>query len=65
MAHRVCPWWIGYLLLSPLRKFKENPKRILSPYLKEGTKVLELGPGMGYFTIPIAKMIGPVAKSLL
>jgi hypothetical protein len=32
MAHRVCPWWIGYLLASPVRCWLgQDPIKILSP----------------------------------
>ena len=30
MAHDVCPWWLGYMLASPLRKLRHNPALILS-----------------------------------
>jgi len=44
MAHRVCPWWIGYLLANPLRRWLgQDPAKILSPYVREGMTVLEPG----------------------
>jgi len=58
MAHRVCPWWIGYFLLSPLRRFGQNPHEILGPYVHEGQTVLEPGPGMGFFTLEAARLVG-------
>lgn len=59
MAHRVCPWWIGYLLASPVRRWLgQDPAQILSPYIHEGMTVLEPGPGMGFFTIPLAQLVG-------
>jgi SAM-dependent methyltransferase len=58
MAHRVCPWWLGYLLASPLRRLMESPAKILSPYVREGMTVLEPGPGMGFFTLELARMVG-------
>ncbi|MBN1130166.1 MAG: class I SAM-dependent methyltransferase [Chitinispirillaceae bacterium] len=57
--HHVCPWWIGYLLISPLRRLMQDPWKILSPYVRPDMTVLEIGPGMGYFTIPLARMTGP------
>jgi len=58
MAHRICPHWIGYLLINPLRKLFENPNKILGPFVQEGMVVLEPGCGMGYFTLPLARMVG-------
>jgi ubiquinone/menaquinone biosynthesis C-methylase UbiE len=56
MAERVCPWWMGYLLANPLRRLYQNPEKILAPYIKSGMTVLDLGPGMGYFSLPMARM---------
>ena len=59
MAHRVCPWWIGYLLASPIRRWiSDDPESLLKPYVRPGMIVLEPGPGMGYFTLPMARMVG-------
>ena len=58
MAHDVCPWWIGYLLASPIRKLLHNPGSILAPFLHEGMTVFEPGPGMGFFTLEMARMVG-------
>ncbi|OFW64425.1 MAG: methyltransferase type 11 [Actinobacteria bacterium RBG_13_63_9] len=58
MAQRVCPWWVGYLLISPLRRWFQNPEKILGPHIREGMTVLEIGPGMGFFTIPAAVLVG-------
>ena len=62
MSEHVCPWWIGYFLASPLRRFFHKPEQIVSPYLKEGMTVLEVGPGMGFFTLPMARLVGPQGK---
>ena len=62
MAGRVCPPWVGYLLLNPLRKLLENPKKILGRFVREGMTVLEPGCGMGYFTLPLARMVGPKGR---
>ena len=58
LGHRVCPWWIGYFLASPLRKLRQNPHTILSPFVREGMVVLEPGPGMGFFTLELARLVG-------
>lgn len=50
MAKRICPWWLGYVLASPLRRWIQDPAAIIGPYVREGMTVLEPGPGMGFFT---------------
>ncbi len=62
MAHRVCPFWIGYLLLSPFRKLFQNPNNILKPFLEPGFTALDFGSAMGYFSIPMAKLVQPEGK---
>jgi len=59
MAHDVCPWWLGYWLASPMRKLLHNPAAILSPFVRPGMTVFEPGPGMGFFTLEMARMVGP------
>ena len=60
MSERVCPWWLGYLLASPLRRLVEgDPGGIVAPYVREGMIVVEPGPGMGYFTLELARRVGP------
>jgi ubiquinone/menaquinone biosynthesis C-methylase UbiE len=54
----VCPWWVGFLLISPLRRLLENPEQILGPYVRKGMTVLEIGPGMGYYSLPLSRMVG-------
>jgi ubiquinone/menaquinone biosynthesis C-methylase UbiE len=62
MPEHICPWWMGYLLACPIRRWFENPEKILSPYITEGMTVLDIGPGMGFFTIPAARMVGKSGK---
>lgn len=59
MSNRVCPWWLGPVLASRFRKWLgQDPFKILSPYVRQGMTVLEPGPGMGFFTIPLAQLVG-------
>jgi len=64
MAHSPCPWWLGYFLTSPLRKWLEvkDPEAFLRPYIKPDMTVFEPGPGMGFFTLPAAKLVGPSGR---
>ena len=59
MAHRVCPWWLGYFLASPIRRLFENAADVVAPHVREGMTVLEPGPGMGFFTLEMARLVGP------
>lgn len=59
---RVCPWWLGYLLACPLRSLFQNPAKILGPYVREGMIVLEPGPGMGFFTLELARRVGDAGR---
>jgi 2-polyprenyl-3-methyl-5-hydroxy-6-metoxy-1,4-benzoquinol methylase len=52
------PWWAGYLLINPLRKFSLDPDRILGKYIKKGMTVIDAGCAMGYFSLPAAKIVG-------
>ncbi len=56
--HDICPWWFGYILASPLRKLRYQPRAILEPFVHEGMTVYEPGPGMGFFTIELARLVG-------
>ncbi len=62
MPHDVCPWWIGYLLLSPVRRLYQSPRSILSPHVRAGMVVVEPGPGMGFFTLDLARLVGDQGK---
>src|SRR4030043_611396 len=58
----VCPWWCCFTFDNFLRKLFHNPEKILRPYIVEGSTVLDIGPGMGYFSIPLARMVGETGK---
>jgi ubiquinone/menaquinone biosynthesis C-methylase UbiE len=62
MAGNVCPVWVGYFLASPIRKLFENPRKILGPYVKDGMTVLDVGCAMGFFSVPLAAMVGPKGR---
>ncbi len=59
---RVCPWWLGYLLASPIRKLAQDPDKILRPYFTDGMTAVDIGCGMGFFSIPMAKLAGKTGR---
>jgi ubiquinone/menaquinone biosynthesis C-methylase UbiE len=58
----ICPWWLGYLLASPIRRWSQKPELILTPYINAGMQVLDVGCAMGFFSLPLARMVGPTGK---
>ncbi|MBI5443652.1 MAG: class I SAM-dependent methyltransferase [Deltaproteobacteria bacterium] len=62
MAHRVCPWWLGYFLASSVRRLVQDPRALLAPFVAEEMTVLEPGPGMGFFTLELARLVGPKGR---
>lgn len=63
MPH-VCPWWFAYTFDHRFRRWIHNPERMLGPYVKPGMTVIDLGCGMGYFSIAMAGMVGDSGKVL-
>ena len=60
--HHVCPWWLAYTFDNPLRRIFHDPQDIFSGYVDEGMTVIDLGCGMGYFTLGLAEIVGPVGR---
>ena len=60
--NHVCPVELAGSLDNKIRKWFQNPQKILTPYIKEGMKVLDIGCGPGFFSIELAKMIGKNGK---
>ena len=58
----VCPWWLAYTFDNPLRKIFHKPQKMLDPYVKAGMKVMDIGCGMGFFSIGMAKLVGDKGK---
>jgi ubiquinone/menaquinone biosynthesis C-methylase UbiE len=60
--NRVCPVEIAGSLDSKIRRWLQNPEKILKPYVKNGMSALDIGCGPGFFTIAIAGLIGENGK---
>lgn len=56
--HEVCPASHAGMLDHPIRRLIQSPKRIVGPYVRAGDTVLDIGCGPGYFTRPMARMVG-------
>jgi ubiquinone/menaquinone biosynthesis C-methylase UbiE len=60
--NHVCPWWLCFTFDNLLRRLVQNPEKIIESYVHSGDTVLDVGPGMGYFSIPLAKIVGENGK---
>jgi ubiquinone/menaquinone biosynthesis C-methylase UbiE len=58
----VCPSGLSGSLDNRLRKWVQNPEKILKPFISKGMTVLDLGCGPGVFTIEIARLLNGSGK---
>ena len=58
----VCPWWFAYSFDNVLRRLVHDPTAMVGPYLREGGTALDVGSGMGHFSIGMARIVGPGGK---
>jgi ubiquinone/menaquinone biosynthesis C-methylase UbiE len=56
--NRVCPVSLAGGLDNRIRRYLQNPRKILGPYIEEGMTVLDIGCGPGFFSIEMAQMVG-------
>ena len=57
------PFSQAYELDMPGRGLVAGPKRVLGAFrLKEGERVLEVGPGTGYYSVEAARRVGPSGR---
>jgi ubiquinone/menaquinone biosynthesis C-methylase UbiE len=58
MAEHVCPPWLSFTLTNAFRRLAQDPDRIVGPFVRPGDVVLDVGCGPGFFTVPLARMVG-------
>jgi ubiquinone/menaquinone biosynthesis C-methylase UbiE len=56
--NRVCPVERAGSLDNRIRRWLQNPQKILGAYIEEGMTVLDVGCGPGFFSIDMAQMVG-------
>jgi ubiquinone/menaquinone biosynthesis C-methylase UbiE len=54
---RTCPVGLAGGLDNSIRRFLQNPEKILKPFISKGMTVLDLGCGPGFFSLEIAKLL--------
>jgi len=58
MGEHVCPWWLAYSFDNPVRRLIHPPEKILAGLVLPGRTVLDIGCGMGHFSLGMARMVG-------
>jgi len=53
---------IGLAILYPLRRIFEPPNKLIKPFVKKDYVVADLGCAAGYYTLPLAELVGPEGK---
>ncbi len=55
----VCPAEHAGWLATPLRRLLQDPRRILDGLVAAGDTAIDFGCGPGFFTLPMAELVGP------
>jgi ubiquinone/menaquinone biosynthesis C-methylase UbiE len=58
-GERVCPLEHAGAFDAWYRRVLQNPRRILERFVRGGMTVMDVGCGPGFFTIPMARLVGP------
>ena len=61
---RVCPWWALWTFDNPLRRLVHDPDGLLGRWVHQGMTVSDVGCGAGYFTVGMARLVGPHGRVL-
>lgn len=56
--NRVCPVVIAGFLDNKIRRWFQEPQKILLPFVNKGMTVLDIGCGPGFFSVDLARMVG-------
>ena len=59
LGPHTCPWWFGYTFDNPLRGLVHDPTAIFGDLVRPGDTVVDVGCGLGFFTLALAKLVGP------
>lgn len=58
----VCSHSHSFILDNFIRRFLQNPRKIVGEYIEKGDTIIDLGCGPGFFSIEMAKMVGRTGR---
>lgn len=61
-ADHVCPWWLAYTFDNPLRRLVHDPGKMFGPYIGPGGVAADIGCGLGFFSLGLARLVGPAGR---
>jgi ubiquinone/menaquinone biosynthesis C-methylase UbiE len=62
---RVCPHQMAFMLDNWIRRFFQNPVKLLGEYITAGNVVVDMGCGPGFFSIDMARLVGPAGQVIV
>lgn len=60
--HHVCPWYGIWTFDNLLRPLIHDRERIFGTWVRPGMTALDVGCGAGYFSLGLARLVGPGGK---
>ncbi len=64
MGDHVCSWRHAYLFDNVFRRLLYNPTKLFAPYVDRGMTAMDVGCGMGYNAIGLARLVGDEGRVL-
>jgi ubiquinone/menaquinone biosynthesis C-methylase UbiE len=58
LDRELCPWWFAYTFDNPVRRLLHKPEKVLGSYVRDGMTAVDIGCGMGHFSIGMARLVG-------
>ncbi len=61
-AKHICPWQHAYWFDNIFRRLLHNPRKLYGDYVGPGSVALDVGCGMGFNALGLARLVGPAGR---